>query len=65
MLITSSNHELTVNSNLYFFDDDYEIDGTHTPVIGNDTDGALHQEHLLMPSHAPLPPSAASNTPRT
>ena len=64
-LITSSNRELTVNSNLYFFDDDYEIDGTHTPVIGDGTNGALHQEHLPMPSHTPLPPSAASNTPRT
>ena len=27
MLITSSNHELTVNSNLGFFNEDYEIDG--------------------------------------
>ena len=34
-------------------------------MIGDGTDGALHQEHLPMPSHAPLPPSAASNTPRT
>ena len=63
--MTSSNHELTVNSNLGFFNEDYEIDGIHTPVIGDGTDRALHQEHLPMPSHAPLPPSAASNTPCT
>lgn len=66
MSISSSNHEITVDDNYDFncpFDDDNEVvDNSQAQAIGDGTDGALYQAHLLVPSPTSLPSSAHSNT---